>query len=292
MIIVKLKGGLGNQLFQYATGRQLSNIYDTEFKIDISFFETYALHKYSLSPFNIREIIASPYEVASLTYQKTGTIERTMRWLLSKPRRLAVSYINEKYFHYDPEILSLPDGVFLDGYWQSEKYFEGISDIIRREFCIKTPVEGKNLEILESISSSESVSLHIRRGSYVLPPYNAVHGLSSLAYYQKSVDYIANAIKSPYFYIFSDDPQWTRDNLKLSYPCTFIDQNDAVKDYEDLRLMSHCKHNILANSTFSWWGAWLNQNPGKMVIAPSQWFADPEMNNKTIDLIPGNWIRI
>lgn len=290
MIIVKLKGGLGNQLFQYALGRHLSEINNTELKIDISLFETYTLHKYSLKSFNIREIIASPDEIASLTYQNTGTFERTMKWLLRKPLNFAKSFIREQYFHYNPEILRLPDEVYLDGYWQSEKYFTDISEIVRQEFKVKPSSEGKNLKLLEDISSCESVSLHIRRGSYLLPPYNTVLVPCPLSYYQKCVDYFAHAIKTPHFYIFSDDPQWTRDNLKLSYPITFIDHNDADKDYEDLRLISHCKHNIIANSTFSWWGAWLNENPKKIVLSPVRWFKDPSLNTK--DLIPESWIKI
>jgi hypothetical protein len=290
MIIVKLKGGLGNQLFQYALGRNLSEIHKTILKIDISFFQTYALHAYSLGPFDIREIIASQDEVVSLKYQKTGTIERAMMRLLRKSRSLAKSYIKEKDFHYDPEILSLPDGVYLDGYWQSDKYSADISEIIRQEFKVKPHAEGKNLELLEDISSCESVSLHIRRGSYLIPPYNSVLEPCSLTYYQKCVDYLAYAINNPHFYIFSDDPQWTRDNLQLSYPFTFVDQNNADKDYEDLRLISHCKHHIIANSTFSWWGAWLNDSKDKIVIAPQKWFNDTSVN--TEDLIPPTWIRL
>jgi len=291
MIIVKLKGGLGNQFFQYAVARHLAEIHRTVLKMDISFFKTYELHTYSIWPFNIQENFASPEEVAALMFRRQGIAERIIRRVLHKSPKPAPTYIREKeLFHFDPDILNLPDGVYLDGSWQSEKYFADIAGIIRRKFTVKTPQAGKDKELAERIASCESVSLHIRRGDYLLPPYNSVHGTCSSDYYFRCVECLTQTIKHPHFFIFSDEPEWTRDNLKLSYPSTLVDHNGADKDYEDLRLMSQCKGHIIANSTFSWWGAWLNQNPEKIVLAPKRWFKSDDYNPK--DLIPDEWIKV
>ena len=290
MIITKLKGGLGNQLFQYALARRLAEVHKTVLKVDISFFETYELHTYSIWPFNIQENLASPEEVAALTIRRPRIMERVMNRALSKPPKRAATYVQEKHLHFDHDILNLPDKVYLDGYWQSEKYFADIEPIIRREFTVKTPQNGKDKELAEQIASCEAVSLHIRRGSYLLPSHFSTHGICSLDYYYRGVKYLTQTVKYPHFFIFSDDPQWVRDNLKISYPTTHVDHNGADKDYEDLRLMSQCKHHIIANSTFSWWGAWLNANPNKIVLAPRRWFGDPSMDNR--DLIPERWIKV
>jgi len=290
MIIVKLKGGLGNQLFQYAVGRHLAEIHKSAVKIDISFFKTYELHTYSIWPFNIQEIIATLEEVRALTDQSMGIVERATRRLLRRPPKLTKMHIQEKFFHFDPEILNLPDDIYLDGYWQSERYFADIANILRQEFTVKTPPAGKNKELADMMESCESVNLHIRRGSYLLPPHNTTHGTCTLDYYFRCVEIFTSTIKNPHFFIFCDEPQWAYDHLKLPYPATYIDHNDAKNDYEDLRLMSCCKNHIIANSTFSWWGAWLSTNHDKIVLCPERWFND--LNLYTKDLIPDTWIRV
>lgn len=292
MIIVKLKGGLGNQLFQYVVGRHLAKIHRTVLKMDISLFDTYELHAYSIGPFNIQENFASAKEIRQLTFVKQGILGRVVRRALRKTKERAPTYVSEKMFQFDPEILNLPNPVYLDGYWQSEKYFRDIAEIIRQEFTVKTPPRGKDKELAESMVSCESVSLHIRRGSYLLHPYNQVHGTCSLDYCFRCVRWICKKVKNPHFFIFSDHSEWARDNLKLPYLTTLVDHNGADKDYEDLRLMTQCKYHIIANSTFSWWGAWLNSNPDKIVIAPTRWFLDKNVNNQTHDLIPETWIRL
>ena len=270
MIIVRLKGGLGNQFFQYALGRTLAEMCKAELKMDITLFETYKLHAYSMMPFNIQKNFASSDEVRALTDRKLGITESLIRRVLRAPAKPAPAYIAEKYFHFDPDILDLKDGVYLDGYWQSEKYFVDLAGIIRQEFTVITQQTGKDKELAERMASCESVSLHIRRGSYTFPPYNSVHGTCSLDYYFGCVENLTRIIKHPHFFIFSDEPEWAHDNLKISYPTTVVDYNGADKDYEDLRLISQCKHHIIANSTFSWWGAWLCENTHKMVLAPKK----------------------
>lgn len=287
MIIVRLIGGLGNQLFQYAVGRRLAHVLGTELKLDITGFETYKKRKYYLRPFNIQENFASSAEIAALVPK--GRLERALakRWQKKWPK-----YIQQRYFHFDPDILNLSDGVYLDGYWQSEKYFADIAGIIHREFTVKTPQTGKDKELAEITAATESVSLSIRRGDYVSSPdMNQFHGVCDLDYYSRCVEHITQTVKNPHFFIFGDDPQWARNNLKLPYPSTLVDHNGPDKGYEDLRLISQCKHNIIANSSFSWWGAWLNPRNEKIVIAPKQWFGEKVQDSRKMDdLLPATWI--
>jgi hypothetical protein len=290
MIVVKLMGGLGNHLFQYAVGRHLAEIHGTALKLDLSFFATYDLHTYSIWPFNIIENIASEEEVRYLKYGKQSLVGRAVRRALRKTPVFSATYCKESGFQFDSSVLCLPDGVYLEGYWQSEKYFSGIAELIRREFTVKTPPTGRNEELGTRMASCEAVSMHIRRGSYLKPPYNEVHGTCSMAYYSRCVSLVAERVRDPHFFVFSDDPQWANDNLELEYPTTVVDHNGAETDFEDLRLMTRCKHHIVANSTFSWWGAWLSQREGKTVFAPRLWFAKDEV--ATDDLIPVEWVRV
>lgn len=292
MIITKLIGGLGNQMFQYAAGRRLAHALGVELKLDISWFAAQDLRTYSLGAFNIQENLAILEEITALTVPKRGIIERALNRILHRPPKPAPTYIREKKkFHFDPDILNLPDGVYLHGSWQNEKYFADISGIIRREFIVKIPQAGKDKELAELMASCESVSLHIRRGDYVSNAHtNQIHGICDLDYYLRSVEHLTQILNNPHFFIFSDEPERARENLKLPYPITLVDHNDADKNYEDLRLMSQCKHNIIANSTFSWWGAWLNHNSEKTVLAPKGWLKGDDYNPR--DLIPDKWIKI
>ncbi len=291
MIIVRLIGGLGNQLFQYAVARHLAEIRGTALKIDVSGFETYKLHKYSLWPFNIQEHFASPEEVAMLT-PKRGIVGRILRRALRRPQKLANTHIKEKsLFYFDCEILNLPDGIYLNGYWQSEKYFANIEDIIRREVTVKMSQMDKNKELAELIASCAAVSIHIRRGDYISNnDTNKKHGTCELDYYFRCVEHLGQMVERPHFFIFSDDPGWAHDNLKLTHPTTIVDHNGVDKNYEDLRLMSQCRYNIIANSSFSWWGAWLNKNLDKIVLAPKKWLRSGHID--TSDLIPDSWIQL
>ena len=292
MIVVRLIGGLGNQFFQYAVARHLAEIHRTVLKLDISGFETYKLHKYSLWPFNIQENFASLEEVASLTVRKQGIVERVVTRVLRRPPKSAPTHIREKEkFCFDPDILNLSDDVYLDGSWQSGKYFADIEAVIRQEFTVKTPPAGKNKALTEQIASCESVSLHIRRGDFVSDSHtNQVHGTCDLDYYFRCVEYLTQTVQNPQFFIFSDEPEWARDNLKLSYPSTPVNHNEADKNYEDLRLMSQCKYHIIANSSFSWWGAWLGQYPAKRVFAPRYWVKSNAYSVR--DLIPDEWTKV
>jgi hypothetical protein len=281
-------GGLGNQMFQYSAGRRLAYANGVELKLDTFSFKECNLRTYSLGIFNVQENLATREEVEALTVGKRSLVERFSTKILGRKHSSLPSHVREKQFA--PEILNLPDNVYLDGYWQSEKYFTDIEDIIRKEFTVKTDQERKNRKLAELIASCDSVSLHIRRGDYVsTPEIRKVHGTCSLDYYFRCVDQLSKTVKNPHFFIFSDDHDWASDNLKLPHPTTLVDHN-GMKAYEDLRLMSQCRHHIIANSSFSWWGAWLNKNQDKIVIAPQSWFNDSSRDTK--DLIPDSWVRI
>ena len=283
MIIVKLIGGLGNQMFQYAIGRHLAYKNQTKLKLDISGFKTCKLRKYELRCFNIVEEFANDIEI------KIFNLKRRFNIFFKNKNILCTEKVKCKF---DSEVLKYKGNIYLVGYWQSEKYFKDIEAIIRREFTVKTPQTGKNKEIARQISSCKSpVSLHIRRGDFISDSHaSQVHGTCNLDYYYRCVKRLTHMVKNPHFLIFSDDPEWARDNLNLSYPTTLVEHNKIDKDYEDLRLMSLCKHHIIANSTFSWWGAWLNKNPDKIVIVPKRWFTGDSIDTR--DLIPEGWIRI
>lgn len=292
MIIVRLIGGLGNQMFQYAAARHLAQIHKTVLKMDISDLKTSKKRNYSLWAFNIQENFASPEEIAALKGPAQSIAERLIQRVLRRPAKSKPTLIREKKaLHFDPDILKLPDGVYLHGSWQNEKYFTDIAEILHREFTVKNPLEGKNRELAEQIDSCQSVSLSIRRGDYVSSRHTSrIHGTCSPDYYRRCVQQLTQSVKNPHFFIFGDDPQWARDNLRLTYPATFVDHNAEDKNFEDLRLLSRCKHNIAANSSFSWWGAWLNQNPGKIVLAPKRWVRRFDCNPEYF--IPDKWIKL
>ncbi|VAX34856.1 Alpha-1,2-fucosyltransferase [hydrothermal vent metagenome] len=295
MIISKLMGGLGNQMFQYAAGRSLAHKHGVDLKLDISYFQSCQLRKYALEVFNIGSSFATQEEIEALTTRKVGIAERIYNRIRRRPARPPASYIDqtcriEPHVLFDSEILNLSDNIYLDGYWQSEKYFIDIESIIRREFAINIPLNEDINEIAKEIASCESVNIHIRRSDYVSNKHtNQYHGVCSLDYYYQCIEQLVKIIKKPYFFIFSDDPQWVRDNLKTSYPFKIIEGN-LDKGYEDLRLMSLCRHHIIANSSFSWWGAWLNPQKDKIVFVPKQWFAQEDLNIN--DIVPDSWTKI
>lgn len=292
MIITKLIGGLGNQMFQYALGRHLAEKHHALLKLDISGFETYTLHKYALGTFNIQESFASPQEIKSLTRLKAGILKKIIRRIAGGPPLLAASHvIEQRRFHFSPDILELPDNIYLEGSWQSEKYFSAIADVIRREFTVKSHQTGKDKELAEQITAHESVSLHIRRADYISNPHTQqIHGVCDMAYYSQCIEQLSQKVNAPHFFIFSDDPEWACANMKLHYQYTIVDHNKADKNYEDLRLMSLCKYHIIANSTFSWWGAWLSPYGQKIVFAPQRWLKSEAY--EVDDLIPAQWIKI
>jgi len=289
MVIVKLMGGLGNQMFQYAAARRLSWCHGTPLKLDLSFLDGEQAgntpRKFELNNFCISAEIASPREVSAMSGKSSTRLATACSRLFQR----AAGYIDyrENFFHFDPNLLTLPDNVYLEGYWQSERYFAEIRDLIRKEFTVKTPLLGRSLEIADEIQAVNSVSLHVRRGDYVTE--EKTHGVCDIEYYRKAEDRVAQELGNPEFFVLSDDPVWVASHLRLRHPVRYINHNGSMA-HEDLRLMSLCRHNIIANSSFSWWGAWLNDNPGKSIFAPKEWFRDKSHN--TADILPESWIKL
>lgn len=290
MVIVRLIGGLGNQLFQYAAARSIAHAHGVPLKIDITPFSKYKLHKYSLGVFNITAEVAAPEEIARV--QCRDSLASLCKWL---PALIQPYYrrpiVKERSFSFDKNIFNVDDDVYLDGYWQSESYFKEIEAIIRRELTVGTAPDAENRRVAEAITKSQAVSLHVRRGDYVAnSKMNKIFGTCSLAYYRAAAERIAGQMVQPHFFVFSDDPEWVRNNLQLEYETSYVTHNDADKNYEDLRLMSLCRHHIIANSSFSWWGAWLNPDKNKIVISPDKWFLSGNFDTK--DIIPSSWIKL
>lgn len=291
MVITRLNGGLGNQLFQYAAGKRLATILNTELRLDVSALGNPAyrsVRHYELGPFNIHDRFADAADVARFRPEKQAKIAR---FFYKREPRVPRGYVKEAHFHFDPAILSLSGDVYLDGYWQSERYFADAEATIRKALMITQKPDNSNQRMLNEISGCNAVSIHVRRGDYLKDQaVLQMHGVCSLDYYRQAVDFIASKVEAPVFFVFSDEPEWVRENLHLPYPMAVVDHNGVNRGYEDLRLMSTCRHHIIANSTFSWWGAWLNPSKDKIVVAPKRWFNDFDANTK--DIYPDSWMQL
>lgn len=274
MIISNIDGGLGNQLFEYAAAKQIAVNMATTLKLDISNLEKFdkdkTHRKYELSKLNISAEIATKAEIESVT-----------------------KIIREKYYAILRHFIKKGTDYYVKGYWQKEKYFKRIEPIIREEFTFRTPITDSYLsEIKEQIENSNSVSVHFRRGDYVTnPAINAYHGVCSLDYYQRAVEILRKKEKNLHLFIFSDDIDWVKTHFKVDIATTYVDKS-IEEQHSDFQLMCMCKHNIIANSSYSWWAAWLNPNPEKTVIAPKKWFKKRFKQIRERNRVPAEWLRI
>jgi hypothetical protein len=285
MIIVKITGGLGNQLFQYALARALSLKLECELVLDISFYPQQTLRKYELDKFNVKARLATDQEV-----RKAGAGNHFIARIIRKLGLTSVlypKYIKElESIRYVSRIDECTAGCYLDGYWQNPDYFEAYKKELWADFVPVESISKPAVVWLDKINKTESVSLHVRRGDYVESTHtNSVHGTCSLTYYRKAIEYIHHKVNSPTFYIFSDDIQWCKDNFDFIENVYFVDNTCSAID--DLVLMQNCKANIIANSTFSWWGAWLNLSQN-LQVAPVNWFSDSVRNSQGI--YPSLWV--
>jgi Glycosyl transferase family 11 len=291
LIIARLNGGLGNQMFQFAAARALALRTGAALKLDTSAFARDRLRDYDLGVYALadRVPIASAGELAACEQKKPRGLA-----LIGKALGLggaAIRAVREAHFHYDPVLETATAPAFVVGYWQSERYFAAHADQIRRDFIPREPVEPENAAIATVISGTTAISLHVRRGDYVSDAKTqAVHGVCGLDYYARAMAAVEAQVASPHYVVFSDDPGWTRANLTSAHPMTFVTANPPERGYRDLQLMSLCRHHIIANSSFSWWGAWLNGRADKIVVAPAQWFAGGGKDAR--DLVPTGWVRV
>lgn len=292
MIIVKLIGGLGNQMFQYSAGLVLAKKNNTHLSLDTRTFVDQKIHNgFELDRvFCIESSIAKEKEIKKLIgwrYYKIG------KYILANHQKFFKGhhYYQEKDVTFNHEFLSLKDHCYLSGYWQSEKYFSNYTDLIREQFKFKIFSSSQNVVVADTIKKTpNTISLHIRRGDYLSTvDARSVHFVCNLDYYKRAMIEIETKILKPTYFIFSDDIEWAKKNIKIKNNHHYIDHNKSIESYNDMRLMSLCDHHIIANSSFSWWGAWLNPKIDKIVIAPKKWFAN---GLDCTTHVPEEWLRI
>jgi hypothetical protein len=273
-------------MFLYAFYLALKHHF-TDVKIDISDFSSYKLHNgFELKKvFGIEEMtIASIYDRLLISNQGNEILVKIIRKIFGQRK----TEFKELYLGFCEHVFLLNNDTYYNGYWQSHKYFSNIEDLIRKKFEFHVIQSEKNLKCLEKISSSNSVSIHIRLGDYINNPVYT--GICTMEYYRKAIDYIKENVANPVFYIFSNDITGTINNMGILNDSYFIDWNIGENSYLDMYLMSKCKHNIIANSSFSWWAAWLNANINKIIIAPNRWINDDRVDINDI-LLP-DWIKL
>jgi hypothetical protein len=304
MIIVKLLGGLGNQMFQYAAGLALASARRTVLKLDVSWFRELGEHeghnRYSLGCFNICEQFATSEEIDRIKGSPLTRIEsfsaRLARTLhlyryansLSLP---GAPFVQKEPADFDPVLLEQPDNTYLDGMWQSPRYFESIKGLLQMHFSFRYPVTPTVDRVIHRIRDSPSAALHFRRGDYVRnPEFNRINGVVRLQYYYEAIQRILARDPRTKFYIFSDDIESVRSEFAPTAPHEFVDVTEPWHAWDKIRMMSACDHIAIANSTFSWWAAWLNHSPKRLVIAPDPWFAQPPGGR--CDIIPDAWLKL
>lgn len=294
MVILRVSGGLGNQLFEYAAARHLAVKNNVPLKLDVisGFLRDYYRRSYSLKHFLVEEDFAPPEDCF------VGQIGRLRRWVYRRYNKHRPfekrSYIQEEFPYFDSRLLNVKvtRKIYLEGCWQSELYFKDIETILRRELQFRQPHSQINIKVAKNIRNSESICVHIRRLHGIPKTSEAVPldhrdpraSFVDKNYYKKAIRLLLKQVKNPHFFIFADYRKWARENLCFDCPTTFVEHNGGGRDYEDLWLMSLCKHFIIANSTFSWWGAWLSSFTNKIVFAPSKGFCN------TVDMMPESWI--
>lgn len=290
LVISQIFGGLGNQLFCYAAARRLAAKNGVPLKLDISsgFQHDRYKREYLLDSFNVQAEVADHRE--SYT-DRFGPFRRRLSFhfnrLLAFERR---SYLFEEFPSFDSRLVEhrVRRQTYLSGYWQSDLYFRDIEDMLRHDLLVTIPFSAETVSTAGQIHACNTVSVHIR--SYGEVPADRGTTILTPDYYHHAAKVIADRISDPHFFCFSDDPCWVETNLRLPYPLTVVRCNNSkgnVGAVEDLWLMSQCQHHIIANSTFSWWGAWLSTAPGKIVVGPIDGIV---ITNK--DWLPSKWLRI
>lgn len=293
MVIVRIMGGLGNQMFQFAAGYALANKRGVPLFLDTSSYQNYGLHHgFELTRvFGIRMQLAKkddvksvigwqghPYAYRPLRNKRLSSI-RHSRWIV------------EPHLHFWPDFFNTPDNCYLDGYWQSEHYFANIQADIKKVLNFAAPLTGQNIEAAEIIKDTNAVCLHVRRGDYANNPKTlAFLGLCSLTYYENAIKHIREHVANPKFFVFSDDIDWCKSALNLPSTSQYISHNVGHHSYLDMQLMSLCKHHIISNSTFSWWGAWLSDSSDAIKIAPTPWFSQPGVSDNS--MVPNSWLKL
>ncbi len=279
-------------MFQYAAGVSLAERHGTRLAIDKTWFDAHkhtvdAPRTYELDCFRLPEdfVTADDYIVIG---ENDRSLKRRIYLRTRAAKQAKVSHYNEPHYHYDPSFLKQSKHTLVEGFFQSEKYFSNVRRTLLERFTFAKDPSGDNNKLAEKITKSNAVSLHVRRSDYAsVKATKETHGLMGMDYYKAAADYIAKRAPDPTFYVISDDPEWCKKNLKLPYSIVYVENKDGWKD---MQLMSMCRHHITANSSFSWWGSWLDPHTEKIVVAPKKWFVDGSMNTK--DVVPEAWVRL
>jgi hypothetical protein len=306
VITVSILGGLGNQMFQYAAAKALACRHGVELAVDESSFRTYALRPFMLDRLQIPELDASVGK-HSLNEPMRAKNFAIMQWRNRADRflaRLGLAQLakahgtySEPHLHFDPDFFALGSTVSLYGYFQSERYFGDIAGQLRGYFRPREPLGLPAQAVADMIARADMpVSIHVRRGDYVKSAETArVHGSLGAAYYRKALKVLQGTIDTPITaFVFSDDAAAAEAVLDFASRENLVHvRGDPDRSWEDMALMALCRHHIIANSSFSWWGAWLDPSPDKVVIAPREWFTPAELRRRnTCDLYPPDWILL
>lgn len=282
MIMSRLFGGAGNQLFQYAAARALADHLGTDLALDSRYVAGSADRGDCFSHFQ------------NARFTRTDNLppakaDGALRYTLWRKFGRNPRFHRETQLGFDPGFFDLPDQTYLHGYWQSEKYFQSIAAQLRKDLCFTTPLDRANTDMAVRIAKAPCpLALHVRRGDYVT---SGAYAACTPEYYRAAARHIAKTTgNSPTCFVFSNDPAWARENLALGFDTVIVDHNDETTGHFDLHLQTLCAHNVIANSTFSWWAAWLNDSPGKCVVAPKEWFAPDHRQNP--DICPPSWHRL
>ncbi len=287
MIVVKLMGGLGNQMFQYAAGRALSLKHHVPLLCDEEFLNrnpkgAYTQRRPELHQVKIKAETASRNILKN--FQQDNFWDKIFRRKDAEPDVLIEGQaVNSRFFTVGKQ-------VYLNGFWQSEEYFANYRPALLHEFQPAYDLDETAKKYLHQIRNCNAVSIHVRRGDYVQHPgANQFHGLIGMQYYTKAIEHVRHLKESCHFFIFSDDLPWCKQNFNFLDKITFVESNSDFS-FTDMYLMKHCRHHIIANSSYSWWGAWLCEEPGNITVAPGQWLMDKNLSTEKIYC--KNWIRI
>jgi hypothetical protein len=306
MIIVKLMGGLGNQMFQYALGRHLALKNNDELRLDLTFLldrtprPDFVFRDYALDLFPIQAQILGPEERQRIVgipanhhrFQRIPLAAHFLHALTRWRSGQDIAMVQEQDLTFHPEVLTRKGSLYLDGYWQSPRYFESVESEIRKDFSFRPAAFDAPIQALATeVQEVNSICINVRRGDFVaLATATKFHGVYGADYIQRAVAIMAARVPHPHFYVFSDDLPWCRENIRLDHPTTVVGHELAGPGFSAyLYLMSRCQHFIIPNSTFAWWAAWLHPGSDKTVIAPAKWLADPQ--NK-VDILPPAWIKL
>ncbi|MEX0346017.1 MAG: family 6 glucosyltransferase [Rhizobiaceae bacterium] len=281
-IVIELLGRLGNQMFQYATARAAALRCRAEVVLDTRILAR-SNWAYDLGRFNIKARIGDKKDLCP---PKERPLKRLAWRTLAKAQG---RFIREKHNQFESKVLEAKPGTELRGYWQNERYFADVEAQLREDFTFVDPPSPSNAAMMEKIASTQSVAVHLRRGDYLADVRTqGVYARCGQEYYDRAAQMIVSQLdEEPVFFVFSDDPDWARENLRLPGELVVVDINGPETAYEDMRLMASCRHNIISNSTFSWWGAWLNPSPDKIVIGPKTWYLHESLSNEYIT--PEGW---